>query len=78
MGDRNVKAFWMVWNPARSIPAFRHSSRLAANLEATRLARENPGQEFFVLEALARVQRVDVVVEPLEGGSVPPDNGIPF
>lgn len=38
----------------------RQPSRAAAEVEAQRLARQNPGVEFFVLEAIAMHRRVDV------------------
>lgn len=44
-------AFWMVWSPEGRPPTHRHESRNLALTEAERLARANPGQEFFVLEA---------------------------
>ncbi|MGH0004112.1 hypothetical protein ACQU0X_28910 [Pseudovibrio ascidiaceicola] len=44
--------FWMVWNPQGSDPRYRHNTRRSADEEASRLARQNPGQEFFVLKAV--------------------------
>ena len=57
--------FWMVWNPARHAPTKRHPSQASAITEAERLARANPGESFFVLEASALrcvdgMQRVDL------------------
>lgn len=49
--------FWMVLD---STPTRRHSTEQAARQEAERLARENPGCEFFVLSAVAVVTRSDV------------------
>lgn len=43
--------FWFVWNPQGHAPTFRHSSNQGAIAEAERLARLNPKQRFFVLEA---------------------------
>ncbi len=45
--------FWVVWNPGNRNPTRRHASKADAEQEATRLARQNVGQEFFVLEALS-------------------------
>lgn len=45
-------AFWMVWSPQGSMPAVQHETRLKAINEAERLARGNPGREFYVLEAI--------------------------
>ncbi|MEM1289765.1 MAG: hypothetical protein AAGH60_15560 [Pseudomonadota bacterium] len=44
--------FWMVYNPLGRMPRYEHSSRGDADAEAQRLARENPGQKFFVLKAM--------------------------
>lgn len=52
------KPFWMVKGagPASAI----HHSRGAAEAEAQRLARLHPGNEFFVMEAVAVHRKVDV------------------
>ncbi len=44
-------AFWMVWSPQGRPPTHRHQFHGLAVSEAERLARNNPGQQFFVLEA---------------------------
>lgn len=54
--------FYLVWNPAGRSPQFRHCSIASARTEAERLAKENPGLEFFVLEPTHRIVRADVVV----------------
>lgn len=59
----NSSGFFVVWCPTRGAPTVRHRNRDAATAEATRLARANPGEDFFVLAALARVAKTDVVVE---------------
>ena len=53
-----MKQFWMVQGdgPAR----VRHSLRAVAEREAQRLARENPGTEFYVMEAVAGHRKIDV------------------
>lgn len=43
--------FWMVKGAGPT--NFRHDSRREAEAEAARLARCSPGQQFFVLEAVA-------------------------
>lgn len=47
-----MKQFWMVWNPAKAAPTFKHESERNARIEAERLARMCPGEQFFVLEAV--------------------------
>ena len=56
-----MQRFWMVWNPAGNSPRVRHFHPDAAKDEATRLARLNPGQEFFVLRAEAKCAVNDVM-----------------
>ena len=54
--------FYVVWCPTRGAPTVRHRTRADATAEATRLARNNPGEDFFVLATLSRVAKTDVVV----------------
>ena len=51
--------FWLVWNPARSAPLMKHPSQESARVEAERLARINPGQQFWVLEARGYMRTID-------------------
>lgn len=53
------KKFWMVLG--NGVPVYRHETPEEANCEAERLARLNRGQEFVVLEAVAKVCVSDVV-----------------
>jgi hypothetical protein len=57
----NYPPFYLVWNPNGRAPSRRHPSRAAASLEAERLARANPGQEFYVLVPLSLVTKNDIV-----------------
>lgn len=50
--------FWMVLG--LGTPTFRHETRDSARVEAERLARINPGQEFVVLESMATVVKSDL------------------
>lgn len=53
--------FWLVWNPnAKGAPTRRHLTRDSAIKEAFRLAREVPGERFFVLETCGMAQKSDV------------------
>ena len=45
--------FWVVWNPQRNPPMYKHMTEEAAIAEAERLARLNPDHTFIVLEAIA-------------------------
>ena len=47
----NTKKFWMITGDGNS-PKVRHTNRQDAVREAERLAKTNPGTEFFVLEAV--------------------------
>lgn len=49
----NRGRFWMVLGSGT--PTVRHPSKQSAKNEAERLARQNPGEEFVVLESLATV-----------------------
>lgn len=53
--DENIE-FFIVWNPAGDNPAMRHGTREKAQVEADRLARMNPGEEFYVLKAETMVE----------------------
>jgi len=71
--------FWMVWNPDGNPPKYRHDTEAAAETEAERLARLNPGSRFFVLEAVGlrcvdNMHRIDLR-KPL---SVEQSDDIPF
>lgn len=52
-GDNEM--FWLVWNPGGHAPTYRHDQHGNAVNEAKRLALINPGEEFFVLQAIKRV-----------------------
>lgn len=56
-----MNTFWLVWSPDGHNPQHRHATDTLAKQEAERLARSNPGKEFFVLEALGSVVKSDLV-----------------
>lgn len=61
-------AFWFVWNPAGRAPQHQHASKHGAISEAERLARNNPGETFIVLESVCArtvdgMQRIDLSPE---------------
>lgn len=49
--ENNTKKFWMITGDGNS-PKVRHANRQEAVREAERLAKSNPGTQFFVLEAV--------------------------
>ena len=60
---RFINKIFLVVNPERITfhpPTFIHPSRDTAAAEAERLARENPGQTFHVVESVLAKTRVDV------------------
>lgn len=78
MDDRK---FWMVWNKNGNPPRHPHPNEPAAIKEAERLAAQNPGQRFYVLEALCArevniMHRVELRRhdEALSSGPVPPQS----
>lgn len=63
--EDKTEAFWLVWNPDRSMPSHKHTTEYAAVNEAERLARQHPGEMFVVLQSIcARVtddmRRIDM------------------
>ena len=66
MGADNKK-FWMVWNPNKQHPRFKHDSLEQAEKEAERLAKENQNQKYIVLEAvnykLVETEKIKVTCE---------------
>lgn len=54
MTGKPENEFWMVWNPAGRSPTFRHTTKAFALAEAERLAKDHPGQNFYVLQAVSR------------------------
>jgi hypothetical protein len=47
-----MSKFWMVYNPKRQAPKRQHQTFGDASEEAARLAKLQPGDQFFILEAL--------------------------
>ena len=67
-----MKKFWMVYGGYQSNPTKKHETELEARNEAERLARKQPGQQFYILEVIAICQTKD-----LEWIELPHDD-IPF
>lgn len=49
---------FLVWNPDARYPRFDHDTADDARREAERLARENPGQDFYVMAPVMAVSSV--------------------
>lgn len=58
--------FWFVWNENGGMPQVKHANLSAARREAERLARNNPGQTFHVLELVGSCKKTDVEWMPCE------------
>lgn len=63
--------FWMVWCPSKKEPTKRHNSYSHAKSEAERLARDNPGLDYYVLESIAHARKSDVVVTKFPVDPIP-------
>jgi hypothetical protein len=63
--------FWLVWGENTLSVTNKHLNRGSAEAEALRLAEQNPGGNFFVVEPVVRFRKVSVEREEF-------DDGIPF
>ena len=63
--------FFLVWNPDAGPPQKRHALRESAVEEALRLARQNPGQRFYVLAVIGYARKTDVEWVVLEHNDAP-------
>lgn len=52
--------FWMIYGNGQGAPTMKHASRDDAEREAKRLARNNPGVQFYVLQTIAIAEKHDV------------------
>ncbi len=60
--------FYLVWNPESGYTKFKHENYDSAHNEAERLAKENSGKEFYVLQTVERCKIKTVeweVADPL-------------
>lgn len=70
------RRFWMVKGVGPT--QHRHVTRADAECEAERLARLNPGERFFVLEAVTAHIRYDVHRIVLKDADAMDDDELPF
>ena len=61
--DEKQPKFWLVWSPDYSGVRSRHESYAEALVEAHRLAKSVPGQEFIILCAVSKITTVPVMQE---------------
>ncbi|SFP62424.1 hypothetical protein [Sphingomonas rubra] len=71
MARSNEPPFWLVWSERGGPPMKQHRSAADAEREASRLATENPGVSFVVLQPIARVTKRAVEVERFDLDTVP-------
>ena len=57
----NTQAFWLVWNENGHAPTVKHLDLKSAEVEAERLARQNPGERFHVMALAGTCRCVDVL-----------------
>jgi hypothetical protein len=60
-----------VWNPQSGPPAHMHGTEESARTEAARLARNWPGQEFFVLATVCMITKNDICVVEFDEDDLP-------
>lgn len=53
MEPETYAMFWMVWQAGGNAPTYKHGMESSAEREAERLARENPGTAFYVLQSVS-------------------------
>ena len=63
MSEIHETPFWLVWDPQGRAPTHKHQNEGLAQIEAERLARQNPGHQFYVLQPIMVVQRQDIVTK---------------
>lgn len=56
------KGFFVVFNPSGSKPTVAYDFQIEADNEARRLAKSNPGERFFVLQAVTSVEKPPEVI----------------
>lgn len=72
MGDVVKRSFFILWSPTGPTPPRRlHQTKHQAQQVAEKMAREHPGQEFFVMRTVSVTKKVDVITETF-------DDDLPF
>ena len=63
--------FWLVWCPTGRSPQYRHDSELSAESEADRLAKECPGQHFYVLLPVTEIVKTEMTIRRFNRDDIP-------
>jgi len=71
-----MEKFWLVWCVQGGAPTVKHSTFESAAYEAERLARNNQGKRFEVMERVSSVVRTDMSWEGRQ--PMPFDQFLPF
>lgn len=72
MQKRFTATFWTVWCPTGGAPTVAHPSLSLATMEAERLARAHPGQQFVVMKSVAGYERNELTVTDLSDANDQP------
>jgi hypothetical protein len=77
---RSDVKFWMVLGigPSSGMPKYKHELELSAINEAERLAGQNPGTDFYVLQATHVSRKVNIETVELIESDCPSGENIPF
>ncbi len=73
-----TKKFYLVWNEQGSCPTYKHPSLEDAEREATRLAKQNPGCKFHVLESVSTLEVPDPVIKTVHLFDLDDNGDMPF
>lgn len=55
-----AEGFYLVWNPNRAMPKYKHPNEESAVLEAKRLSALHPGEDFVVLRSVGTAKKIEV------------------
>ncbi|WP_420415273.1 hypothetical protein [Roseibium sp.] len=67
----NSDPFWMIYGIGQGRPSAQHRSYDVAAAEAKRLARQNPGVRFVVLQAIRAFEKLDVMETTISDPDIP-------
>lgn len=63
--------FWLVWREGGPAPTRKHKREDLAEVEAIRLARENPGHTFYVLPVASAITSSDLKIDRFITDGIP-------